>query len=52
VREGYTFRGWFDNANFEGYVLTSIPAGWEGSLYAKWTQNEPETVIFWVLNGG
>ena len=52
VREGYTFRGWFDNANFEGYVLTSIPAGWEGSLYAKWTQNEPETVIFWELNGG
>ena len=52
VREGYTFRGWFDNANFEGYVLTSIPAGWEGSLYAKWTQNAPETVIFWVLNGG
>ena len=52
VREGYTFRGWFDNANFEGYVLTSIPAGWEGSLHAKWTQNEPETVIFWELNGG
>ena len=52
MREGYTFRGWFDNANFEGYVLTSIPAGWEGSLYAKWTQNAPETVIFWVLNGG
>ena len=52
VREGYTFRGWFDNANFEGYVLTTIPAGWEGSLYAKWTQNAPETVIFWVLNGG
>ena len=52
VREGYTFRGWFDNANFEGYVLTSIPAGWEGSLYAKWTQNAPEAVIFWVLNGG
>lgn len=52
VREGYTFRGWFDNANFEGYVLTSIPAGWEGSLHAKWTQNAPETVIFWELNGG
>ena len=52
VREGYTFRGWFDNANFEGYVLTSIPAGWEGSLYAKWTQNAPEAVISWELNGG
>ena len=52
VREGYTFRGWFDNANFEGYVLTSIPAGWEGSLYAKWSQNAPEAVISWVLNGG
>ena len=52
VREGYTFRGWFDNPSFEGYVLTSIPAGWEGSLYAKWTQNAPEAVISWELNGG
>ena len=52
VREGYTFRGWFDNANFEGYVLTSIPAGWEGALYAKWTADAPKTVIFWELNGG
>ena len=52
VREGYTFRGWFDNANFEGYVLTSIPAGWEGSLYAKWTENAPAVEIYWVLNGG
>ena len=52
VREGYTFRGWYDNANFEGYVLTSIPAGWEGTLYAKWSQNAPEAVISWVLNGG
>ena len=52
VREGYTFRGWFDNANFEGYALTTIPAGWEGTLYAKWSKNEPEVAIYWVLNGG
>jgi uncharacterized repeat protein (TIGR02543 family) len=52
VREGYTFRGWFDNANFEGYVLTSIPAGWEGTLCAKWIENAPAVEINWVLNGG
>ena len=52
IREGYTFRGWFDNANFEGYVLTSIPAGWAGTLYAKWTENAPAVEIYWVLNGG
>ena len=52
IREGYTFRGWFDNANFGGYVLTSIPAGWEGTLYAKWTENAPAVEIYWVLNGG
>ena len=52
VRDGYTFRGWFDNSDFDGYVLTTIPAGWEGTLYAKWTADAPKTVIFWVLNGG
>lgn len=52
IREGYTFRGWFDNANFGGYVLTSIPAGWAGTLYAKWTENAPAVEIYWVLNGG
>ena len=52
VRDGYTFRGWYDNEKFEGYALSSIPAGWEGSLYARWTENAPTIDIYWQLNGG
>jgi uncharacterized repeat protein (TIGR02543 family) len=34
-REGYTFAGWYDNADFVGDALTEIPGGWSGTLYAK-----------------
>ena len=49
---GYVFAGWYNNPEFTGTALTSIPAGWEGTLYAKWTEETPEGVIYWVLNGG
>ena len=44
TREGYTFNGWYENSNFTGNSVTSIPVGSTGDkhLYAKWTKVEPE----------
>ena len=50
VKEGYDFVGWFDNPNGTGTPITSIPAGWKGTLYAIWI--EANTDVKWVLNGG
>jgi uncharacterized repeat protein (TIGR02543 family) len=38
-REGYTFGGWYGDADFSGTAVTSIPAGTTGhkTLYARWT---------------
>ena len=33
---GYEFLGWYNSANFAGEAITAIPAGWVGTLYAKW----------------
>lgn len=38
VKEGYTFVGWYDNAEGTGKAYTVIPAGWAGTLYAIWKQ--------------
>ena len=38
VKEGYTFVGWYDNAEGIGEAYTVIPAGWAGTLYAIWKQ--------------
>lgn len=46
--KGYDFLGWYDNAAFLGLPLTSIPAHWAGTLYAKWDVVR----IHWQLNGG
>ena len=35
-KEGYKFAGWYDNASFTGKVITTIPANYTGTLYAKW----------------
>ena len=35
-KEGYKFAGWYDNASFTGEVITTIPANYTGTLYAKW----------------
>ena len=39
TRVGYTFGGWFSNADFEGNVVMEIVQGSHGDveLYAKWT---------------
>ena len=48
--DGCKFMGWYDNANFSGAAITVIPAGWTGTLYAKWHCNDVD--ITWELNGG
>lgn len=42
-REGFTFGGWFDNADLEGDAVTQIVKGSTGDikLYAKWVPDEP-----------
>jgi uncharacterized repeat protein (TIGR02543 family) len=50
VKEGYDFVGWFDNPNGTGTAITSIPAGWKGTLYAIWVEANAD--VKWVLNGG
>ena len=45
VKEGYTFVGWYDNADGEGEAMTVIPAGWAGTLYAIWEVEGPATAL-------
>ena len=42
-REGYTFAGWYDNAEFAGEPVTEIPLGSTGdkTFYAKWNKVYP-----------
>lgn len=46
VRTGYTFAGWYLNADFEGENISEISIGSSGDmvLYAKWTPNTYEIV--------
>ena len=43
TKEGYTFVGWYDNAEGTGEPYKVIPAGWTGTLYAIWKANGPTT---------
>ena len=47
TRTGYTFDGWFENADFTGKAVTEIPADATEAktFYAKWTANK-YTVTF------
>ena len=49
VKDGYDFVGWFNNSAGTGTALTSISAGWKGTLYAIW--KVPDDVK-WELHGG
>jgi uncharacterized repeat protein (TIGR02543 family) len=52
ARTSYTFAGWYDNSEFTGGAVSSIPQGSTGNktLYAKWT---PVTyTITYYLNDG
>jgi uncharacterized repeat protein (TIGR02543 family) len=52
IRQGYTFEGWFDNAEFSGTPITVIEAGSQGNkhFYAKWSV--AQYIIHFELNNG
>ena len=52
TKTGYTFDGWYDNANLTGEKITQIAKGSTGNitLYAKWTADT--YTIAYKLNGG
>jgi uncharacterized repeat protein (TIGR02543 family) len=52
TRTGYTFAGWFNNAELTGVAVTAIPKGSDGNktFWAKWTATE--YTITYVLDGG
>ncbi|WP_430810262.1 MULTISPECIES: InlB B-repeat-containing protein [unclassified Carboxylicivirga] len=52
TRAGYAFKGWYNNAEFTGEQVTTIPQGSTGdySLYAKWELISYD--ITYHLNGG
>jgi len=47
TREGYSFAGWYNNAEFTGDAITSVNAGTVGNitLWAKWVENEYDVTI-------
>ncbi|MBR2105233.1 MAG: InlB B-repeat-containing protein, partial [Bacteroidales bacterium] len=51
VREGYTFSGWYDNADFEGDAVTQIPSSATGDkeYWAKFVRSHS---VSFVLNDG
>ena len=46
---GYEFLGCYDNAEFVGSPLTTIPANWTGTLYAQWQENAPTIDPTWQI---
>ena len=51
VREGYTFLGWYDNANFEGDAVTQISSSETGNK-EYWAKFERSHSVTFVLNDG
>ena len=53
-KEGFTFDGWYDNAEFTGSKITSIIVGADGNktLYAKWIEYIPTCVEVKALVAG
>ena len=57
VKDGDEFVGWYEDPKGEGAKITSIPAGYKGTIYAIWKNSNPDSdeaiyTITWVLNGG
>lgn len=53
TRNGYTFVGWYDNAQLSGNVITQLPSSYPigtKTYYAKWTVDE--AYILFEENGG
>ena len=52
TREGYTFDGWYTEAAFANRVTFPYEVTKAQTLYAKWTQNGPEEIVFSVDSNG
>ena len=52
TREGYTFDGWYTEAAFVKRVTFPYEVTKAQTLYAKWTQNGPEKIVFSVDSNG
>ena len=50
-KEGFDFVGWYDNPNGEGEKRTTLPVGYNSTVYAIW-ENIPLNKVVWVLNDG
>ena len=53
-RDGYTFAGWYDNAEFTGEPVTEVPLGSTGdkTFYAKWVKNNNGAITFTKQSDG
>ena len=56
-KEGDIFIGWYNNPRGDGASISSIPAGYKGTIYAIWQYQNPDSdreiyTVTWVLNGG
>ena len=45
-KEGATFQGWYNNPHGTGTALTTLPAGYEGTVYAIWVGPVPCIVAY------
>ena len=50
TKNGSTFIGWYDTNNDTGNKLTVLPVGYDGTVYAIWSDMLGD--VTWVLNGG
>ena len=50
TKSGSTFIGWYDTNNDTGNKLTTLPVGYDGTVYAVW--NDMLGDVTWELNGG
>lgn len=53
-RDGFTFDGWYEDSNFIGFSVTSIPANTASNktYYAKWTIVAGNKLVSFNSNGG
>ena len=50
TKTGSTFIGWYDTNNDTGNKLTKLPVGYDGTVYAIWSDMLGD--VTWELNGG
>ena len=50
TKTGTTFVGWYDTNNDTGNKLTVLPVGYDGTVYAVWSDMLGD--VTWELNGG